>query len=139
MENNSLVSVLVDDQQIIFIGQNNQIESLFTGLPHLTIFNEVELDNKVFNDGTISIEYLTFESDGIPYFFPLNGVNLETEKNLSVIQCLIQLINADNNKENLLENVINQIKEDLNDGDTTAIHELLQYVNSSNLKAYLPE
>lgn len=41
--------------------------------------------------------------------------------------------------DNLIDSVIEQIKEDIKDGDLTAIDELLRFVPKENLIGYLPE
>ena len=41
--------------------------------------------------------------------------------------------------DNLVDSVIDQIKEDINGGDLTAIDELLRFVPKENLIGYLPE
>lgn len=41
--------------------------------------------------------------------------------------------------DNLVDSVIEQIKEDIKDGDLTAIDELLRFVPKENLIGYLPE
>ena len=41
--------------------------------------------------------------------------------------------------EKLIQQVIDQIIDDVNDGDCTAIAELLRFVPEENLEAYLPE
>jgi hypothetical protein len=43
------------------------------------------------------------------------------------------------NMDNLIDSVIEQIKEDIKDGDLTAIDELLRFVPKENLIGYLPE
>ena len=43
------------------------------------------------------------------------------------------------NKEQLIEDAIAQIKEDINNGDTTAIAELLNNLSENDLKSFLPE
>ena len=42
-------------------------------------------------------------------------------------------------KPNLIDKVIEQIKDDLSHGDTSALAELLGFVPQENLSAYLPE
>ncbi len=42
-------------------------------------------------------------------------------------------------KDALIEKVIERIKKDLEQEDTTAIHSMLTYVPDENLKAFLPE
>jgi len=41
--------------------------------------------------------------------------------------------------QQLVDDVIEQIKKDIADGDVTAIDELLKFVPEKNLKGYLPE
>ena len=42
-------------------------------------------------------------------------------------------------ENNLIDRVLEQIQEDIQNGDLTAIAELLSYVDPSTLKSYLPE
>jgi hypothetical protein len=42
-------------------------------------------------------------------------------------------------KQELIEEVIKRIKEDLSDGDETAIYELLEFTPRENLIQFLPE
>lgn len=42
-------------------------------------------------------------------------------------------------RELLLDAVLNQIVKDVNDGDLTAIHEMLSYLPDSTLLGFLPE
>jgi hypothetical protein len=42
-------------------------------------------------------------------------------------------------KEQLVERVITQIVEDVDNGDTTAIHEMFAKVHETVLEAFLPE
>ena len=42
-------------------------------------------------------------------------------------------------KEELIDQVLEQIQKDIRDGDLTAIGELLTFVPKENLKGYLPE
>ncbi len=42
-------------------------------------------------------------------------------------------------KEQLVERVITQIVEDVDNGDTTAIHEMFDKVHETVLEAFLPE
>lgn len=49
------------------------------------------------------------------------------------------LIEETEDMDNLIDSVIDQIKEDINGGDLTAIDELLRFVPKENLIGYLPE
>ena len=40
--------------------------------------------------------------------------------------------------DELIAEVIEEIKNDLNSGDLTALYELLKFIPTKNLKAYLP-
>jgi hypothetical protein len=42
-------------------------------------------------------------------------------------------------RQELVDLVIEQIKQDIENGDVTAIEELLHFVPEMNLKSYLPE
>ncbi len=42
-------------------------------------------------------------------------------------------------REQLLDDVVEQIQRDLDNGDTTAIYELLDHLPDAVLEAYLPE
>jgi hypothetical protein len=42
-------------------------------------------------------------------------------------------------REQLLDDVVEQIQRDLDNGDTTAIYELLEQLPDAVLEAYLPE
>ena len=47
--------------------------------------------------------------------------------------------NVRKKEDELYDKVLEQIKQDVADGDLSAIDELLRFVPKENLKAYLPE
>ena len=74
-------------------------------------------DGEIVDKGRFDVLY-SFEN-GV-YYNDVNMVSLE-------------------NMDNLIDSVIEQIKEDIKDGDLTAIDELLRFVPKKNLIGYLPE
>ena len=42
-------------------------------------------------------------------------------------------------KQQILDTVIEQIKKDIEEGDITALHELLKHIEHEELMAFLPE
>lgn len=74
-------------------------------------------DGEIVDKGRFDVLY-SFEN-GV-YYNDVNMVSLE-------------------NMDNLIDSVIEQIKEDIKDGDLTAIDELLRFVPKENLIGYLPE
>lgn len=67
-------------------------------------------------------------------------INLDTGKFTGDTRCLIILTEMqENNKQFIIDKVLEEIKNDVRDGDLTAIDELLKYVPIKNLKSYLPE
>ena len=75
------------------------------------------------------------------------SINIKTEKFIGDTRCMIALHNhldkfnetVEDTKQELVDKVIEQIKQDILDGDVSAIDELLKFVPVENLKGYLPE
>jgi hypothetical protein len=71
-------------------------------------------------------------------------VSIKTGKFVGDTRCMIALTNYwDENvrkkQDELYDKVLEQIKQDVADGDLSAIDELLKFVPKENLEAYLPE
>jgi hypothetical protein len=71
-------------------------------------------------------------------------VSIKTGKFVGDTRCMIALTNYwDENvrkkQDELYDKVLEQIKQDVVDGDLSAIDELLRFVPKENLEAYLPE
>jgi len=75
-------------------------------------------------------------------------INIISGKFIGDTRCIIQLNNVlsaykiDNvssKKQALIDKVIGQLEKDINDGDISAINELLILIPEKNLIAYLPE
>lgn len=71
-------------------------------------------------------------------------VSIKTGKFVGDTRCIVELGNYwDENvrkkEDELYDKVLEQIKQDVADGDLSAIDELLRFVSKENLKAYLPE
>lgn len=71
-------------------------------------------------------------------------VSIKTGKFVGDTRCMIALTNYwDENvrkkQDELYDKVLEQIKQDVADGDLSAIDELLRFVPKENLEAYLPE
>ena len=71
-------------------------------------------------------------------------INIKTGKFTGDTRCLVELTNhwqeEVNDKEEAFYNeVLQQIKVDVAEGDLTALDELLRFIPRQNLEAYLPE
>jgi hypothetical protein len=67
-------------------------------------------------------------------------ININTGKFIGDTRCMIILYEMqENNKQILIDRVIEEIKKDVADGDLTAVDELLKFVPIEYLKNYLPE
>lgn len=71
-------------------------------------------------------------------------VSIKTGKFVGDTRCMVDLANYwDENvrkkEDELYDKVLEQIKQDVVDGDLSAIDELLRFVPKENLEAYLPE
>ena len=71
-------------------------------------------------------------------------VSIKTGKFVGDTRCMVDLANYwDENvrkkEDELYDKVLEQIKQDVADGDLSAIDELLKFVPKENLEAYLPE
>ena len=72
------------------------------------------------------------------------GTNPEIEKDdleCSLVQEMIKEAKEEqaNRKQELVDKVLKQIKEDIMLGDVSAVDELIKFCPAKNLKAYLPE
>ena len=67
-------------------------------------------------------------------------INIDTGKFAGDTRCLIVLSEFQEvRKQELIDKVIEQFKQDINEGDLTAIDGLLQLIPIKTLKDYLPE
>ena len=67
-------------------------------------------------------------------------INIDTGKFTGDTRCLIVLTEIqENNKQFIIDKVIEEIKKDVACNDLTAVDELLKYVPIKNLQSYLPE
>ena len=66
-------------------------------------------------------------------------INIQTGKFVGNTRCLVVLTeHNDKFKQSLIDEVLEEIKKDIANGDLTAIEELLRFTPYKNLMAYLP-
>jgi hypothetical protein len=67
-------------------------------------------------------------------------INMDTGKFVGDTRCLVELTQfQETYKQEIVDEVLENIKKDVADGDMTAIEELLKFLPIENLKNYLPE
>jgi hypothetical protein len=67
-------------------------------------------------------------------------INMDTGKFEGDTRCLVELTQfQETYKQEIVDEVLENIKKDVADGDMTAIEELLKFLPIENLKNYLPE
>jgi hypothetical protein len=67
-------------------------------------------------------------------------INMDTGKFEGDTRCLVELTQfQETYKQEIVDEILENIKKDVADGDMTAIEELLKFLPIENLKNYLPE
>jgi hypothetical protein len=67
-------------------------------------------------------------------------IHMDTGKFVGDTRCLVELTQfQETYKQEIVDEVLENIKKDVADGDMTAIEELLKFLPIENLKNYLPE
>jgi hypothetical protein len=67
-------------------------------------------------------------------------IHMDTGKFVGDTRCLLELSQfQETYKQEIVDEVLENIKKDVADGDLTAIEELLKFLPIENLKNYLPE
>lgn len=88
------------------------------------------------DDDSGGISVATIDMDGkVVYKYPQEHFGSS-----SVMEAIAEAIEQQKeNKQELIDRCLIEIEEDVKNGDLTAIDELLKFIPSKNLKAYLPE